>query len=131
MKVGISLVILLAPAAAFAQTYPPPIRTPQGQMLLGPLTLPAGGANDSTKNSTKAQSFQIVDRLNHQDDFWANMLVGDANHNGRQEIVLRSTPVDGGRSKFIFYEHDGTRFVLVFEPFERNVEARVAAIYLQ
>src|ERR1044071_526678 len=104
MKIGISLVILLAPAAAFAQTYPLPIRTPEGQMLFGPLTLPAGGANDWTK----AQSFQIVDRLNHQDDFWANMLVGDANHNGRQEIVVRSTPVNGGRSKFIFYEDDGT-----------------------
>lgn len=30
-----------------------------------------------------------------------------------------------------FYEHAGTRFVLVFEPFERNAEPRVAAIYLQ
>jgi hypothetical protein len=97
------LIALLAPATAFAQTYPPPIRTPQGQTLFGPLTLPAGGANDSTK----VQSFQIVDRLNHQDDFWQNMLVSDANHNHRQEIVLRSKPVDGGRTKFIFYEDDG------------------------
>ncbi len=104
MKVGIGLIILLAPATAFAQTYPHPIRTPQGQMLLRPLTLPAGGASDSTK----ALSFQIVDRLDHQDDFWSNMLVGDANHNHRQEIVLRSKPVDGGRSKFVFYEDDGT-----------------------
>jgi len=53
-------------------------------------------------------SFQIVDQLAHQDDFWANMLVGDANHNGRQEIVLRSTPVEGGPGKFVFYEDDGT-----------------------
>jgi hypothetical protein len=30
-----------------------------------------------------------------------------------------------------FYEHAGTRFVLVFEPFERNGEPKVAAIYLQ
>jgi hypothetical protein len=30
-----------------------------------------------------------------------------------------------------FYEYDGTRFVLVFEPFEQNGEPRVAAIYLQ
>ena len=89
---------------SFAQTYPPPIRTPQGQMQFGPLTLPAGRANDSTT----VQSFQIVDQLNHQDDFWSNMLVGDANHNGRQEIVLRSKPVNGGRSKFVFYEDDGT-----------------------
>jgi hypothetical protein len=104
MKVEIGLMILLAPTIAFAHTYPPPIRTPQGQMLLGPLTLPASGASDSTRPA----SFQIVDRLAHQDDFWSNMLVGDANHNGRQEIVLRSKPVDGGRGKFVFYEDDGT-----------------------
>jgi hypothetical protein len=30
-----------------------------------------------------------------------------------------------------FYDHAGTSFVLVFEPFEANAEPRVAAIYLQ
>jgi hypothetical protein len=30
-----------------------------------------------------------------------------------------------------FYEHEGSRFVLVFEPFERDAEPQVAAIYLQ
>lgn len=30
-----------------------------------------------------------------------------------------------------FYDHVGTSFVLVFEPFEANAEPRVAAIYLQ
>jgi len=35
------------------------------------------------------------------------MLVGDANHNHQQEIVIRSKPVSGGRSKFVFYEDDG------------------------
>jgi hypothetical protein len=30
-----------------------------------------------------------------------------------------------------FYEHQGTRFLLVFEPFERRGALRVAAIYLQ
>ena len=30
-----------------------------------------------------------------------------------------------------FYDHNGTRFVLVFEPFERNGVLRVAGIYLQ
>jgi hypothetical protein len=30
-----------------------------------------------------------------------------------------------------FYDHRGTRFVLVFEPFERGGPPRVAAIYLQ
>lgn len=30
-----------------------------------------------------------------------------------------------------FYEYGGTKFVLVFEPFERDAEPRVAAIFLQ
>lgn len=30
-----------------------------------------------------------------------------------------------------FYEHAGTRFVLVFELFQRDAEPRIAAIYLQ
>ena len=30
-----------------------------------------------------------------------------------------------------FYEHAGTRFVLVFEPFQQDAEPRVVAIYLQ
>ena len=97
------LVALLAPATAFAQTYPHPMWTPQGQTLASPLTLPAGGASDSTRPA----SFHVVDQLAHQDVFWSNMLVGDANHNHRQEIVLHSTPVFGGRSRFVFYEDDG------------------------
>jgi hypothetical protein len=88
---------------AFVQTYPPAIWTPQGQMRFGPLTLPSGGASIWTEGL----SFQIVDRLAHQDDFWSNMLVGDANHNHRQEIVIRSKPVTSGRTKFVFYEDDG------------------------
>jgi hypothetical protein len=104
MKVGIVLITLLAGVTAFAQTYPQPIRTPQGQVIFGPLTLPAGRVSDSTNPA----SLQIVDTLAHQDDFWSNMLVGDANHNHRQEIVVRAKPVDGGESKFVFYEDDGT-----------------------
>jgi hypothetical protein len=30
-----------------------------------------------------------------------------------------------------YYEHQGTKFLLVFEPFERRGALRVAAIYLQ
>jgi hypothetical protein len=30
-----------------------------------------------------------------------------------------------------FYEHAGTQFVLVFEPFEQGGEPRIAAIFLQ
>jgi hypothetical protein len=103
VSIGFSPVGISGDQTSFAHTYPPATQTPEGQMLLGPLTLPAG----VTSHSTRASSFQIVDQLAHQDDFWSNMLVGDANHNHRQEIVLRSKPVDGGRSKFVFYEDDG------------------------
>jgi hypothetical protein len=111
LLLGVLLALRAAQAEAdvlrcvsIAQTYPPPIQTPEGQMLLGPLTLPAGG----TSASNQAQTFQIVDTLFHQDDFWSNMLVGDANHNHRQEIVIRAKPLGGGLSKFVFYEDDGT-----------------------
>jgi hypothetical protein len=52
--------------------------------------------------------------------------LGRAAENGRQEV---------DRGKFgdrltRFYEYAGSRFILVFEPFERNGEARIAGIYL-
>ncbi|HXW06583.1 MAG TPA: hypothetical protein VD833_15205 [Vicinamibacterales bacterium] len=52
--------------------------------------------------------------------------LGRAAESGRQEIdrgVL-------GERLTRFYEYAGSRFILVFEPFERGGEARVAAIYL-
>jgi hypothetical protein len=45
---------------------------------------------------------------------------------GRQEIDRGSL----GERLTRFYEYGGTRFILVFEPFERNGEIRLAAIYL-
>jgi hypothetical protein len=45
---------------------------------------------------------------------------------GRQEVDRGSL----GERLTRFYEYGGSRFILVFEPFERNGEARVAAIYL-
>ena len=35
-----------------------------------------------------------------------------------------------GERQTRFYEYAGTRFILVFEPFERRGELRVGAIYL-
>ena len=103
VSIGFSPVGITMDQAAFVQIYPPAIWTPRGQMRFGPLSVPAGGTNIWTD----PLSFQIVDRLAHQDDFWSNMLVGDANHNHRQEIVIRSKPVNGGPTKFVFYEDDG------------------------
>jgi hypothetical protein len=52
--------------------------------------------------------------------------LGRAAESGRQEIDRGSL----GERLTRFYEYGGSRFILVFEPFERNGEARVAAIYL-
>lgn len=52
--------------------------------------------------------------------------LGRAAESGRQEVDRGSL----GERLTRFYEYAGTRFILVFEPFERNGEQRVAAIYL-
>jgi hypothetical protein len=45
---------------------------------------------------------------------------------GRQEVDRGSL----GERLTRFYEYGGARFILVFEPFERNGEVKLAAIYL-
>ena len=52
--------------------------------------------------------------------------LGRSAENGRQEVDRGSL----GERLTRFYEYAGSRFILVFEPFERNGEMRVAAIYL-
>lgn len=52
--------------------------------------------------------------------------LGRAAELGRQEVDRGSL----GERITRFYEYGGSRFILVFEPFERNGEVRVAAIYL-
>jgi hypothetical protein len=52
--------------------------------------------------------------------------LGRAAESGRQEVDRGTV----GERLTRFYEYGGSRFILVFEPFERNGEARVAAIYL-
>jgi hypothetical protein len=52
--------------------------------------------------------------------------LGRAAEVGRQEIDRGSL----GERLTRFYEYGGARFILVFEPFERNGEVRLAAIYL-
>lgn len=52
--------------------------------------------------------------------------LGRAAESGRQEIDRGRL----GERLTRFYEYAGFRFILVFEPFERNGEPRVAAIYL-
>jgi len=52
--------------------------------------------------------------------------LGRAAEIGRQDVDRGSL----GERLTRFYEYAGSRFILVLEPFERNGEARVAAIYL-
>jgi hypothetical protein len=52
--------------------------------------------------------------------------LGRAAESGRQEVDRGTL----GERVTRFYEYSGSRFILVFEPFEQNGEARVAAIYL-
>jgi hypothetical protein len=52
--------------------------------------------------------------------------LGRAAESGRQDVDRGAL----GERLTRFYEYEGVRFILVFEPFERNGEPRVAAIYL-
>jgi hypothetical protein len=52
--------------------------------------------------------------------------LGRAAESGRQEVDRGSL----GERLTRFYEYAGFRFILVYEPFERNGDQRVAAIYL-
>jgi hypothetical protein len=52
--------------------------------------------------------------------------LGRAAESGRQEIDRGTV----GERLTRFYEYGGSKFILVFEPFERGGEPRVAAIYL-
>ena len=52
--------------------------------------------------------------------------LGRAAESGRQEVDRGSL----GERFTRFYEYGGSRFIVVFEPFERNGEPRVIAIYL-
>jgi hypothetical protein len=53
--------------------------------------------------------------------------LGRAAEIGRQEVDRGR----GGERLTRFYEYRGTRFILVFEPLERQGDAQVAAIYLR
>lgn len=52
--------------------------------------------------------------------------LGRAAESGRQDVDRGTL----GERLTRFYEYAGSKFILVFEPFERNGEVRVAAIYL-
>ncbi len=94
------------------------VAVPAGLLLLGaplvaqtfPLAVWPLGRGPAHVASQPAEGvlFKEVDQLGHQDDFWANSLVGDADHDGNQEIILREVPIGGGTNRIVFHEDDGT-----------------------
>jgi len=85
-------------------------RRPALRLADGRVTGDAVVAVGEPSSPTVGSSFEVVDRLRHQDDQWMNSLVGDADHDHRQEIVLRYWPVAGqsGTKSFLFYEDQGS-----------------------
>jgi hypothetical protein len=122
MRTTLTLVaVLTLSAGAAAQTYPHPVFQPGSPRVmqdLVPRMPPRVPSRTSSSGGSQAdvQSFQVVDQIDHQDDFWQNMLVGDANHNGLQEIVIYNVPASGtGQNAIEFFEDDGTgQFHLVW-----------------
>lgn len=97
------LLVSAAPALRAQATFLQPVRSPAGGWARAPGFVPPPAP------ATTTQTFQVVDDLPHHDDFWANMLTGDADHDGRQEIVIRYVPVSGSGARQIqFWEDDGT-----------------------
>lgn len=101
----VACVALLTSGTASAQMYPPPLVHDSGS----PRTWASPPANaHAVTGMHRAPRFEPVQLLGHQDDFWSNMLVGDADHDGREEVVLRSVPIPPGQNQIVFYEDDGT-----------------------
>lgn len=87
-----------------------------------PAGVPARSVSVPVLLLSDGQTVRVGDRVSHI-----------AARLGRQAEVGKQMvePARLGERLTRFYEHAGTRFVLVFEPFERVGEPRVAAIFLQ
>lgn len=96
-------------AAAATSTTPLPSAVPERAVSVPVLPLP-----DGSEIRVGEPFVAVASRL------------GRAAESGRQEIDRGTL----GERLTRFYEHDGVKFILVFEPFERKGEPRVAAIYL-
>ena len=109
-----TLIVRTAPRAAGSASDPASVSLPAGvptRAISVPVLLLLDG-----KEVRVGQSVDHVSRA-----------LGRASEVGRQ-LADRGAL---GERLTRFYDHNGTRFVLVFEPFERNGDLRVAGIYLQ
>jgi hypothetical protein len=115
--VGSMIVRELTPTAPYARTAPP----------ARPLVASIPAAVPSRAVSVPVLPFHDGKEVRVGDTVSAVAArLGRSAESGRQEIDRGSL----GERLTRFYEYGGSRFILVFEPFERNGEPRVAAIYL-
>jgi hypothetical protein len=96
-----------APAAPAVSTIPPAV--PMGAVSVPVLTF------------TDGQSIRVGDTANA-----ISSRLGRGADTGREEVDRGRL----GQRLTRFYEHAGFRFVVVYEPFERNGAPRISAIYL-
>lgn len=99
------------------------------QQEIGPATLPAGVPARATSvpvlllfDGSQSRQVRVGDSVDE-----VARVMGRAAETGAQ-LVDRGAI---GERLTRFYDYRGTRFILVFEPFERGGSLRVAAIYLQ
>jgi hypothetical protein len=101
----------------------PPRATPVARVLSS--SVPAGVPARAV--SVPALPFQDGKQVKVGDSVSAvATTLGRAAEVGRQDVDRGSF----GERLTRYYEYDGARFILVFEPFERLGEARLSAIYL-
>jgi hypothetical protein len=103
-----------------------PVATPAAAAGRSPAVLPAGipmrAISVPVLLLLDGKEVRVGDSVDHIAD-----LLGRSAEVGTQ--VVERGPI--GERLTRFYEHAGTRFVLVFEPFEANGAMRVAGIYIQ
>jgi hypothetical protein len=101
---------------------PAPIQVPTEPTAGGPAAVPDRAVPVSSLLLTDGAQVRVGDTLAQ-----VERVVGASAQAG--EPVVETGPL-GARS-IRTYERQGTRFLLVFEPFERNGPPRVSGIYLQ
>jgi len=95
---------------ATAQMYSLPVVHSRAELPVPRMIPSSPRACAPWRSQPLGHSFGVVEELAHQDNAFQNLLTGDANHNGLQEIVTHYTPTDGsgGEEAFLFFEDDGT-----------------------
>jgi hypothetical protein len=116
--VGVASLIVRELRIAPGATQPAPAVAPATAL---PVAVPARAVSVPSLLLANGRQIRVGDTLAHVDGIapWHTAA-------GRQAVDRGAL----GERITRFYEHEGTSFVIVFEPFERAGALRVAAIYL-